>query len=105
MHSSCVRCQHRKIRCDRKVPCTNCARMKEEVVCEYKPSKRNNQSVDLTPQTPKAEEAEADTAEPDVATSPQILQAIPQASLLHPENMLALSRDLFMNRSPDIPSP
>ncbi|KAF1926985.1 uncharacterized protein M421DRAFT_6544 [Didymella exigua CBS 183.55] len=98
---SCERCKHHKIRCDRKTPCTSCARMKKKVVCEYKPSKLNHRSVDLMPQSPKVEEQ----APPVIALQPQILQEIPQASLLHAENMLSLSRDLFMNRSPDIPSP
>lgn len=75
--------------------------MKKKVVCEYKPSKRNPLSVDLTPQSPKWEEE----ALPANAAQPQILQAIPQASLLHAGNMLSLSQDLFMNRSPDMPSP
>jgi RNA polymerase I-specific transcription initiation factor RRN5 len=35
----------------------------------------------------------------------EILQAIPQATLLHPEMMLTLSKHLFMNRSGDFPSP
>ena len=105
MSSSCARCKHHKIRCDRKVPCTNCARMKKKVICEYKPSGRNNQSVDLTPHTPRLEEEEPSTVEPTTATIPQILQAIPEARLLHAENMLTLSRNLFMNRSPDLPSP
>ncbi|KAL1648904.1 hypothetical protein SLS61_006634 [Didymella pomorum] len=92
---------HHKIRCDRKVPCTNCARMKNKVECKYQPSKRTYRSVDLTPQSPKVEEE----APPVLSTEPQILRDIPQASLLHAENMLSLSRDLFMNRSPDLPSP
>jgi RNA polymerase I-specific transcription initiation factor RRN5 len=75
--------------------------MKNRVVCEYKPSKRTYRSVDLTPQSPKVGE-DLSTA---VVTAPQILREIPQASLLHAENMLSLSEDLFMNRSPDLPSP
>jgi RNA polymerase I-specific transcription initiation factor RRN5 len=34
-----------------------------------------------------------------------ILEAIPEAQLLHPQIMLTLSKTLFMNRSPTIPSP
>lgn len=34
-----------------------------------------------------------------------ILRAIPEARLLQPEVMLALSREIFMNRSDDVPSP
>lgn len=75
--------------------------MKKQVVCEYKPSKRAYRSVDLAPQSPKLESG-APTA---VVTEPQILRDLPQAGLLHAENMLSLSRDLFMNRSPDLPSP
>ncbi|KAF2622316.1 hypothetical protein BU25DRAFT_495227 [Macroventuria anomochaeta] len=102
---SCVRCKHHKIRCDRKVPCTNCARLKRKVACKYKRSKRNVLSVDLTPQAPTMEEAQDQAPQPGIPAQSQILQAIPQASLLHAENMLSLSKDLFMNRSPDLPSP
>ncbi|KAF9693435.1 hypothetical protein EKO04_008674 [Ascochyta lentis] len=102
---SCVRCKRQKIRCDRKVPCSNCARMKKKVVCEYKSSKQKAHSVVMPPRTPDGEEAGELSAQPAVSADPQILQAIPQAALLHAENMLSLSKNLFMNRSPDIPSP
>lgn len=36
---------------------------------------------------------------------PQLLESIPEATLLNAKTMLTLSRDLFMNRSPDFPSP
>lgn len=39
------------------------------------------------------------------AVAPNILDAIPEANLLQPEAMLTLSKNLFMNRSSDIPSP
>lgn len=71
-------------------------------MCEYKPSHRHASSIDLTPQSPNQEE---DLHQHAATPQPQILQAIPQATLLHAENMLSLSQDLFMNRSPDIPSP
>lgn len=100
--SSCERCKRHKIRCDRAAPCTNCARMKRKVACEYKPSTRLYRSGDVTPQSPRPEE---ETTQLTLTAQPELLQAIPQASLLHPENMLSLSRDLFMNRSPDLPSP
>ncbi|KAF2998948.1 hypothetical protein E8E13_006741 [Curvularia kusanoi] len=102
---SCERCKRQKIRCDRKIPCTNCARMKKQVVCEYKPSKRTPLSVDPTPQPSESRQAAESVPLPATEIQPQILQAIPQASLLHAQNMLLLSRDLFMNRSPEIPSP
>ncbi|KAJ4357020.1 hypothetical protein N0V95_002826 [Ascochyta clinopodiicola] len=102
---SCVRCKLHKIRCDRKVPCGNCARMKKNVVCQYKSSKQNTSLTDLNLQTPNVEGAQEPSAQLVVSADPQILRDIPQAGLLHAENMLSLSRDLFMNRSPDIPSP
>ncbi|KAG9203307.1 hypothetical protein G6514_002960 [Epicoccum nigrum] len=102
---SCERCKHHKIRCDRKKPCSNCARMKKKVLCEYKPSKRTPLSVDPTPQPSDLEQAVDNVSQSAAQLRPQILQAIPEADLLHAENMLLLSRDLFMNRSPDIPSP
>lgn len=79
--------------------------MKKKVVCEYQPSKRNTQSIDLTQRASKVDEVEEKIIQPVVPTHPQILQAIPQASLLHAQNMLLLSKNLFMNRSPDISSP
>ena len=79
--------------------------MKKNVACEYQPSKQNTFSVHLAPQPPKDEEVKELVPHPAASTQPQILQAIPQASLLHAENMLTLSKDLFMNRSPDLPSP
>jgi RNA polymerase I-specific transcription initiation factor RRN5 len=41
----------------------------------------------------------------DHTTGSQILQAIPQATLLNPEMMLTLSKHLFMNRSDNFHSP
>lgn len=74
-------------------------------MCEYKLSKRNALSIDLTPQRAQVYELGRETSQPTVLTQPQILHAIPQANLLHAENLLSLSKELFMNRSPDIPSP
>ena len=106
---SCERCKRYKMRCDRKTPCSNCARTKKQVACEYKPSKRTPLSVEPTPQPSEREQpVDVDNGSPAAAhdeLQPQILQAVPEANLLHAENMLLLSRDLFMNRSPDIPSP
>lgn len=106
---SCERCKRYKMRCDRKTPCSNCARMKKQVACEYKPSKRTPLSVESTPQLSESEQAvDVDNGSPAAAhdeLQPQLFHAIPEANLLHAENMLLLSRDLFMNRSPDIPSP
>lgn len=79
--------------------------MKKQVVCEYKPSKRTPFSVDPTPQPPNPEQTDEPFLQTPVISQPQILQAIPEASLLHPQNMLQLSKNLFMNRSPDITSP
>ena len=86
-------------------PCSNCARMKKKVVCEYKPSKRTPLSVDSTPQPSELEQASGNASQSAAQLQPQILHAIPEADILHAENMLLLSKDLFMNRSPDIPSP
>ncbi|KAJ8105403.1 hypothetical protein OPT61_g10201 [Boeremia exigua] len=99
---SCVRCKRHKIRCDRGNPCTNCARLKKQVVCEYKQSHRNLLPATLPPSSPALDTPEEPAPQ---SGNPQILQEIPQAGLLHAENMLLLSKDLFMNRSPDIPSP
>jgi RNA polymerase I-specific transcription initiation factor RRN5 len=57
---------------------------------------------------PEEQAVDVDNGSPAAAhdqLQPQILQAMPEADLLHAENFLLLSRDLFMNRSPDIPSP
>ena len=103
---SCERCKRHKMRCDRKAPCSNCARTKKQVACEYKPSKRTPLSVESTPQPSESEQpVDVDNGSAHDELQPQILQAVPEADLLHAENMLLLSRDLFMNRSPDIPSP
>ena len=79
--------------------------MKKKVVCEYKPSKRTPLSVDSTPQPSELEQASGNASQSAAQLQPQILHAIPEADILHAENMLLLSKDLFMNRSPDIPSP
>ncbi|KZM21569.1 uncharacterized protein EKO05_0000741 [Ascochyta rabiei] len=102
---SCVRCKLHKIRCDRNVPCGNCAHVKKKVVCQYKSLHQDTRHIDLTPQTPNVEGAQEQPAELAVSTAPPIVHAIPQAALLHAENMLSLSKILFMNRSADIPSP
>lgn len=79
--------------------------MKKKVVCEYKVKPiEHTQSDARAPQMPEVEQGEPDAAQP-VAPTPQILQAIPQADLLHADTMLSLSKNLFMNRSPDLPSP
>lgn len=79
--------------------------MKKKLVCEYKPSKLKSLSVDRTPQPPALEHADEHEPQPEITALPKILHAIPQADLLHAENMLLLSKHLFMNRSSDIPSP
>lgn len=40
-----------------------------------------------------------------ISTSSNLLEAIPEASLIQPNVLLMLSKKLFMNRCPDVPSP
>jgi hypothetical protein len=84
--------------------------LKKKVVCEYKvvsadATVQDAQSPHPALQMAKLEEEQHGAAQPSDAAVPSILQDIPQAGLLHAENMLLLSMNVFMNRSPDIPSP
>jgi RNA polymerase I-specific transcription initiation factor RRN5 len=76
------------------MPCGNCVK-RNIAECVYK-------------DTPTVINHTEDRATPEYPTEPKeikILDAIPEAQLLQPEAMLTLSRTLFMNRSPTIPSP
>ncbi|KAL6160666.1 hypothetical protein ACJQWK_02363 [Exserohilum turcicum] len=85
---ACLSCKKFKQKCDRETPCGNCQRRKTECVYSH--------------QSPRAERPETPK---DESTMAGILQAIPEANLLQPQVMLTLSKTLFMNRSPTIPSP
>ncbi|EDU47878.1 Zn-clus domain containing protein [Pyrenophora tritici-repentis] len=79
---SCATCRKLKKKCDREQPCASCKRRNDE--CVY-------------PQPPEKPQ--------EKATTTPILEAVPEATLLQPRTMLKLSKTLFMNRSPTIPSP
>lgn len=66
--------------------------------CVY-PAPAANQSAKPKPSIANTPEAPLEKSAED------IVQAIPEAHLLNPETMLTLSRNVFMNRSPSIPSP
>lgn len=83
---ACVFCKARKKKCDRQSPCAYCVRF--DVQCVY----------------PHHAPAPA-PARHDDADHKKMPLAVPEAALLRPETMLQLSRDIFMNRSPDFPSP
>ncbi|KAH7385235.1 hypothetical protein DE146DRAFT_194714 [Phaeosphaeria sp. MPI-PUGE-AT-0046c] len=81
---ACVLCKERKKKCDRKSPCAYC--IKSGVQCSYSQQ---------APAATRHDDADHHTAS----------LAIPEAALLRPDMMLKLSRDIFMNRSTDFPSP
>jgi RNA polymerase I-specific transcription initiation factor RRN5 len=90
---ACTSCQKYKQKCDRETPCGNCVRRKTGE-CVYP---RNSVKPETGEQQDQSEQPGRVTA--------SILEAIPEATLLHPQIMLILSKTLFMNRSPTIPSP
>ncbi|EMD93717.1 hypothetical protein COCC4DRAFT_85271 [Bipolaris maydis ATCC 48331] len=98
---ACLSCKKFKQKCDRELPCSNCRRRKTAQCVYPESSTKADQPVN-------SEEPQKD-GEPDkpdhAPTTPAILESLPEGSLLHPQNMLKLSRDVFMNRSPTIPSP
>ncbi|EMD62587.1 hypothetical protein GGP41_001915 [Bipolaris sorokiniana] len=98
---ACLSCKKFKQKCNRELPCSNCRRRKMAQCVYPESSTKVDQAVN-------SEEPKQD-GEPDktdhVPTTPAILKSLPEGSLLHPQNMLKLSRDVFMNRSPTIPSP
>jgi RNA polymerase I-specific transcription initiation factor RRN5 len=81
------------------MPCANC--VSSGVDCVYPENLRK--TIMLKPDPPAT--SQGDHAMVDNTAGTKLLQAIPQATLLHPEMMLTLSKHLFMNRSDDIPSP
>jgi RNA polymerase I-specific transcription initiation factor RRN5 len=64
-----------------------------------------SQQEDSKASTSPAQKQEDAAPEAANSTSAQILDDIPEAQLLKPQVMLTLAKDIFMNRSPDIPSP
>lgn len=81
---ACLLCKERKKKCDRKSPCAYC--VKSGVDCVY--SKHSSAAI-------RHSEGHFKTGVP----------AIPEAALLNAQIMLKLSREIFMNRCPDFPSP
>ncbi|KAF2127668.1 hypothetical protein P153DRAFT_368243 [Dothidotthia symphoricarpi CBS 119687] len=107
---SCTFCKHRKAKCDRKAPCSTCVRYSNEN-CVYPPKKTPKAQKPMIRRTNSAPVVSEEQDQKDApiqagdASAPDILEAIPEASLLQPEAMLTLSKNLFMNRSSTIPSP
>lgn len=101
---SCISCKQSKLRCNRQSPCSNCARRNIET-CVYQ------ERLAKAERTPGLEILSADqegknfgSANAEEPSTSTILEQIPEAALLHPQMMLTLSKTLFMNRSPTIPS-
>ncbi|CBX99389.1 hypothetical protein IAQ61_000509 [Plenodomus lingam] len=92
---ACISCKLHKQKCDRGTPCSNCVRRKLDE-CVY-PKLRAQ---------PGLPDTENGKGQPDTIQDPDaVISAIPEAQLLRADMMLTLSRTLFMNRSPTIPSP
>ncbi|KAI4914219.1 uncharacterized protein J4E92_009632 [Alternaria infectoria] len=88
---ACISCKKFKQKCDRATPCANCVR-------------RNTGECIYPEQSLKPEVGDqSDKKAPKRKHG--ILEDIPEATLLHPQVMLILSKTVFMNRSPTIPSP
>lgn len=106
---ACNACSRRKIRCNRGTPCTYCHRRK--IDCTYPDetlmpnphlvvdSADQSQSASATP------EADTDMDNPIQGDGIRVPREVPEAYLLKAETMLNLSKTIFMNRSPNIPSP
>ncbi|KAL1795612.1 hypothetical protein ACET3X_005836 [Alternaria dauci] len=92
---ACTSCKKFKQKCDRATPCANCVR-RNTGECIYP-----EQSI--KPDT--GDRPDAKSKKPKPKPKADILEDIPEARLLHPQVMLTLSKTLFMNRSPTIPSP
>jgi hypothetical protein len=59
---SCEQCRRRKLRCDRKLPCTPCTRSRESLTCSYSQSHitRENTSTSVGDPSPVAVSSRAD---------------------------------------------
>lgn len=92
---SCVSCKQLKQKCDRGSPCGNCLRRKI-TACVYK-QKPDKSGAHKNANSPILSDHDTEQF--------KILDSIPEAVLLDAGTMLTLSKTLFMNRSPTIPSP
>ncbi|KAF1850488.1 uncharacterized protein K460DRAFT_274902 [Cucurbitaria berberidis CBS 394.84] len=102
---SCTACKQSKKRCDRGAPCSNCVRRTiGDCVYEEKPAKSEKQEVHSPDSLDPKDQASLPTRT-QYSANHNLLEAIPEANLLQPDVMLTLSKTLFMNRSPTIPSP
>ncbi|KAG9195261.1 hypothetical protein G6011_00381 [Alternaria panax] len=90
---ACISCKRFKQKCDRATPCANCIR-RNTGDCIYPEQSIESETGDLP-----HEKLSKPRPKPD------ILRDIPEAGLLQPQVMLTLSKTIFMNRSPTIPSP
>ncbi|KAJ4364437.1 hypothetical protein N0V83_009031 [Neocucurbitaria cava] len=105
LRRSCTSCKQFKQKCDRGTPCGNCVRRKIGA-CVYKEKPTRSEKENLQGSTTLASEAEEIvSARVPARPNRNLLEAIPEAHLLQPAVMLSLSKNLFMNRSPTIPSP
>jgi RNA polymerase I-specific transcription initiation factor RRN5 len=104
---ACLTCKKFKKKCDRKLPCGNCSRRKIAQCIYPNSSTKTDQSENSEqPDKPEQPDLSNNPDEPkQVPSIPAILEALPEGTLLHPQNMLRLSKNIFMNRSPTIPSP
>ncbi|CAN9177611.1 unnamed protein product [Alternaria alternata] len=90
---ACTSCKKFKQKCNRATPCANCVR-RNTGECIYPEQSIKPETGDQFDKRSKKPKPKA-----------RILQDIPEAGLLQPQVMLTLSKTLFMNRSPTIPSP
>jgi RNA polymerase I-specific transcription initiation factor RRN5 len=101
---ACISCKKLKERCDRGTPCSNCVRHKT-LICVYPENSLNSEQLERPENSLKPEHCGRPEQLGKGTETNSILEAIPEAQLLHPQLMLSLSKTLFMNRSPTIPSP
>jgi RNA polymerase I-specific transcription initiation factor RRN5 len=100
--SACMICKKRKRKCDRRIPCSYCAQTNTH--CVYVQNPLSVLVPDLTPSRIPLH-AEGVNMQIDESRESRVLQAITEANLLDPKVMLTLSKEIFMNRSAEFPSP
>lgn len=95
LHRACLSCDQSKQKCDGRLPCSNCQKSTTHD-CQYPDSPTKGGESGTSEQPTKTGDKPATTG---------IIEALPEAILLCPQVMLRLSKNVFMNRSPTIPSP
>jgi RNA polymerase I-specific transcription initiation factor RRN5 len=85
------------------MPCDSCTKASTECVYPNNTNSVDDMSIPTLGDMPVKTERTEDRTE-DFEQSIDV-SAIPEANLLNPQVMLTLSKEIFMNRSPDFPSP